>query len=273
MAEEMQSKPYALQASIHGAAMRGWVERRGLAYGDAAYVFLRGLPAAGRRPSSRDQAACATWRSRAGVCGGARAWSTRCVRIRSITGDSRIAAMIFICLRRFARCAESISKTRLSNRAPARRRTAALYQHPLLTSKSRSPIGVERRLMTKQTTFEHRARLARPGRPGRPSVSVHEREGDVTGTCLSKVLDSRRACTDRYELEVPLSFLRVLRKLQRRGHPIVGMRSKISVRKFEVRSGCHERIQVGGFERDVEQVISPQFSDSIVLDRLPIGQY
>src|SRR6185369_16283864 len=57
-----------------------------------------------------------------------------------------------------------------------------------------------------------------------PDGSVHEGEGDVTGSCLGKVLDARRACTDRNELEVPLGFLRVLRKLQGRGHPVVGMR-------------------------------------------------
>ena len=50
------------------------------------------------------------------------------------------------------------------------------------------------------------------------------------------------------------------------------MRRQIVVGKFEVRSGCHERIQVSGFERDVDQVISPWLSDSVVPARLAIGQ-
>ena len=45
---------------------------------------------------------------------------------------SRIAAMISICLPHLTRCAESISKNRLTNWALARRRTVALYQHPLV---------------------------------------------------------------------------------------------------------------------------------------------
>jgi len=36
------------------------------------------------------------------------------LKIRSITGDSRIAAMIFVCLWQFGRCGESISTIRLT---------------------------------------------------------------------------------------------------------------------------------------------------------------
>jgi hypothetical protein len=55
----------------------------------------------------------------------------------------------------------------------------------------------------------------------------------LPGTFLGKVPDLGRACTDPNELEVPLGFLRVLRKLQGRDHPVVGMRRQVVVRQFE----------------------------------------
>ena len=68
----------------------------------------RGAGTIGRRPLSRDQAACASWRSRAGVRGGARACNPRCMRIRSITADSAMAAMIFSSPPQFGQCSRSI---------------------------------------------------------------------------------------------------------------------------------------------------------------------
>ncbi len=124
-----------------------------------------------------------------------------------------------------------------------------------------------RRLMNRQV----QSKRATAG-SGHGDGSVDERKSDVPGTCLGQLLDSRRSCTDCNELQVPLGFPRVLRKLQRCGQPIAGMRRQIVVWKFEVRSGCHERIEVGGFERGVDQEMSPWFSDSIVPDRLPLGQ-
>ncbi len=54
---------------------------------------------------------------RVGARGGARACSPRCVRMRSITTDSRMAAMILSSPPQLGQCSRSISKTRLSSRA------------------------------------------------------------------------------------------------------------------------------------------------------------
>ena len=54
---------------------------------------------------------------RAGARGGARACGAGCVRIFSMTGASRIAAMIFNSPRQLGQCSRSISETRLSSRA------------------------------------------------------------------------------------------------------------------------------------------------------------
>jgi hypothetical protein len=55
---------------------------------------------------------------RAGTRGGARACRPKCVRIFSITGCSRMAAMIFSSPPQFGQCSRSSSNTRLSSRAP-----------------------------------------------------------------------------------------------------------------------------------------------------------
>ena len=62
------------------------------------------------------QAACSAC-PRAGARGGARACSPGCVRIFSMTGCSRIAAMIFNSPPQFGQCSRSSSNTRLSSRA------------------------------------------------------------------------------------------------------------------------------------------------------------
>lgn len=54
------------------------------------------------------QAACSAWQ-RAGARGGARACNPKCVRIFSMTGCSRIAAMIFSSPPQFGQCSMSIS--------------------------------------------------------------------------------------------------------------------------------------------------------------------
>ena len=58
----------------------------------------------GRSASSREQAACATWRSRAGVHGSDRARSPSCVRPRWIAADSTVAAMTFSSLPQSRQC-------------------------------------------------------------------------------------------------------------------------------------------------------------------------
>ena len=60
--------------------------------------------------------ACSAW-PRAGARGGARACRPKCLRIFSITGASRIAAMIFSSPPQFGQCSRSRSNTRLSNLA------------------------------------------------------------------------------------------------------------------------------------------------------------
>ena len=64
--------------------------------------------------------ACSAW-PRVGARGGARACNPKCVRIFSITGCSRIAAMIFSSPPQFGQCSMSISNTRLSRPAQANR--------------------------------------------------------------------------------------------------------------------------------------------------------
>lgn len=56
----------------------------------------------------------------------------KCVRIVSITGCSRIAAIVFNSSPRSGPCSRPISNTRLSSRAAASRRTVALQRRPLL---------------------------------------------------------------------------------------------------------------------------------------------
>ena len=69
-----------------------------------------------RRRLDCGQAACSAW-PRAGARGGARACRPRCVRIFSMTGASRMAAMIFNWPPQFGQCSRSRSNTRLSSRA------------------------------------------------------------------------------------------------------------------------------------------------------------
>jgi hypothetical protein len=65
--------------------------------------------------SAQPQAACRC-DPQAGARGGARACKPRCVRIFSITGCSRIAAMIFSSPPQFGQCSRSISKAKLQRR-------------------------------------------------------------------------------------------------------------------------------------------------------------
>ncbi len=60
--------------------------------------------------------ACSAW-PRTGARGGARACRPKCVRIFSITGASRIAAMIFSSPPQFGQCSRSSSNTPLSSLA------------------------------------------------------------------------------------------------------------------------------------------------------------
>ena len=81
---------------VPAADSAGPLERRGLDGGQAA---CRACPRAGER-------------------GGARAYRSRCVRIFSITGRSRMAAMILNCpVPQIGQCCMSMSNTRLSSRA------------------------------------------------------------------------------------------------------------------------------------------------------------
>ena len=90
-----------------GRVRNGEPGRKGLSVGSST-----------RRPG--DQAASALGRrtsDAAGACGGARTCRPRCARIFSITGCSRIAAMIFSAPPQFGQCAKSIPKTCLSKLA------------------------------------------------------------------------------------------------------------------------------------------------------------
>ena len=76
---------------------------------------VRLVVASGTVMGQAGQAACSCG-PRAGARGGARACNPRCVRIFSITGCSRIAAMIFSAPPQFGQCSRSISKAKLQRR-------------------------------------------------------------------------------------------------------------------------------------------------------------